>query len=456
MKAINYVLLLIGMIGFTTCYSQTNTNNPPVKIWDKTFGGSKFDWIQSITNTKDGGYILIGYSASDKSGDKSENSNEQNYDYWIIKINKKGQKIWDKTFGDSNEDQPKDIIETQDGGFIIVGIGNSTISGGPIYDKHYGWNYWVIKIDNNGKKIWDKTFGGDLNDFPVSIIATTNGDFIIAGYSSSNISGEKTESHIGYKELSDYWIVKINGNGEKIWDKTFGGKKDEEAKDIIATQDGGFIIVGNSRPFMYDDGSNDYKGNWNTRWDYWIVKINADGQKEWDKTFGGDSDDIVTSVVATKDGKFVIAGASYSMSSNDKSKDRKGETDYWILKIDINGNKIWDKTFGGEGADYSGTMICTHDNGIIILGTSDSNNHYDKTNLNKGKQDFWILKIDDTGKKVWDITIGGVRDEVARSIIATEDEGFIVTGSSNSKMSFDKSDDSKGDYDYWLVKLGFQ
>ena len=456
MKRINYIFLFAILFVSILCNAQTNTNKPPVKIWDKTFGGSKFDWIQSITYTKDKGYILIGYSASDISGDKTKNSNDQNYDYWIVKINSKGQKIWDKTFGDSNEDQPRDIIETQDGGFIIIGIGNSTISGGPIHSAHYGWNYWVIKIDKNGEKIWDKTFGGDGYDYPVSIIATITGDFIIAGYSSSNISGEKTESHIGYTELSDFWILKINSKGQKIWDKTFGGKKDEQAKDIIATEDGGFIIVGNSKPYLYDDGSDNYKGNWNTRWDYWVLKINADGQKEWDRTFGGDSDDTVTSIVATKDGKFVIAGNSYSMSSHDKTEDRKGGNDYWILKIDINGNKIWDKTLGGEGEDYSGTMICTLDNGIIILGTSDSNNFYDKTELKKGKQDFWIVKIDSNGQKVWDITIGGVRDEVARSIIATEDEGFIVTGSSNSQISGDKSEESKGDYDYWLVKLGFQ
>ncbi len=440
MKKCVILFSLLYLIG-SFCHAQT-----PVKIWDKTIGGSSSDPLYSIVPMSDGGYILAGSSSSNISGDKSENS-KGGPDYWVVKINSLGQKVWDKTIGGNDGDYLYSIISTSDGGYILAGKSYSNISGDKTENSKGVGDYWLVKINSLGQKVWDKTFGGNFEDDLKSIISTSDGGYILAGYSNSNISGDKTENSKSI--YYDYWVVKINSSGQKVWDKTIGGNDKDELNSIVATSDGGYILAGSSSSNISGDKSENSKGGF----DYWVVKINSSGQKVWDKTIGGSNNDVLIAITSTSDGSFMLAGSSSSEISGDKIENSKGGFDYWVVKINSSGQKVWDKTIGGNSSDVVKSIILTTDSGYILVGDSYSNISGDKTENSRGLQDYWVVKINSSGQKVWDKTFGGSSFEYLTSIISTPNEGYIFAGSSDSNISGDKTENSKGGYDYWIVKV---
>lgn len=453
MKTINYVSLLVCLFIFVTCNRAIDPiNKIPTKIWDKTLGGSGGEYITSMVATSDGGYVMLGTSNSNTSGDKTQESKGGQGDYWIVKINSLGQKVWDKTFGSEGFEYTGKIIATSNGGFVILGSSNFGISGDKTEaNKGKFWDIWLIKVNSNGQKVWDKTLGGDNIDNATSIIATLDGGFIVTGYSASDISGDKTELHRGD---FDYWVVKINGNGQKLWDKTFGGSGEDRDPYIASTMDGGFILAGTSRSPI---GGDKTEGNKNSSTDFWLVKIDGAGQKIWDKTLGGDKSENVSSIISDTEGNFIINGHSDSDISGDKSESNKGYFDFWVVKINGKGQKIWDKSFGGNSADFGTSITQTSDKGFIIAGTSSSNKSGDKTEeSDKDIPDFWVIKIDNSGNKVWDKTLGGDKYSQCNQVIINPDGSLVLAGSTNAGISRDKSEPSKGSTDCWLVKLGFQ
>lgn len=434
MKTINYVLLLIGIIGFFTCYSQTNTNKPPIKIWDKTFGGNDDDFPQtpqSIIATPDGNFIVVGYSSSVAKIDRIDN----NKGLWLMKINGEGKKIWDKSF-DDGEIVNSSIICVNDG-FIIAG---AIITG--YYNGRNTSDYWIAKFNNNGIKLWNKTFKGSMNssNTPNSIITTKSGEIIIAGSSNSKITNDKTSDNFDY---SDLWILKLDSNGLKIWDKTVSKKNSfDYPQMMIDSKDGGFLVLGMSIT---------------SEENIWIVKFDGLGEIIWDKIFEAkQARNEVRDIVMAHDGGFVIAGTSSANIAGDKTEISKGQNDYWIIKINSSGQKIWDKTFGGDRFDRPFSILNTSDKGYIIIGSSESSISGDKTEANKGLSDLWLIKISSNGQKIWDKSIGGNKNDSPCTVLKTSERKFIILGSSESDISGDKSEKSRGGTDYWLVKLGFQ
>jgi hypothetical protein len=453
MKTINYVYLLICLFIFVTCNRTIDPiNKTPIKIWDKTLGGTEGEYITSIVATSDGGYVMLGTSNSNTSGDKTQESKGGQGDYWIVKINSVGQKVWDKTFGGNEFEYTSKIIATSDGGFVILGSSNSGNSGDKTeVNKGKFWDYWVVKINSNGQKVWDKTLGGSNIDNATSIIATSDGGFIVTGYSNSDITGDKSELHRGD---FDYWVVKISGNGQRLWDKTFGGKGADRDPFIASTIDGGYILAGISDSAI---GGDKTENNKNSSTDFWLVKIDGMGQKIWDKTLGGDKSEYVSSIISDNEGNIIVNGYSDSGVSGDKSETNKGNLDFWVVKINEKGQKIWDKSLGGDNLDFGNSITQTSDKGFIIAGTSSSNKSGDKTQeSDKDTQDFWVIKIDNTGNKVWDKTLGGNENSRCNQVITNSDGSFVLAGSTSSGISRDKTELSKGGMDYWLVKLGFQ
>ncbi|MGN6299383.1 MAG: hypothetical protein ACTHM7_21495 [Ginsengibacter sp.] len=239
MKHFFYAMLLFASV----FYSNTIfSQSIPAKQWDKTFGRSDDDLLYSIQQTTDGGYILGGDSFSTISGDKSENS-KGGIDYWIVKIDANGVKQWDRTFGGSDDDIFSSIKRTADGGYILGGYSYSKSGGDKSENSKGNDDYWIVKIDANGIKQWDKTFGGSDEDYLRSLQQAADGGYILGGYSSSNASGDKSENSRGY---DDYWVVKIDANGVKQWDRTFGGSDDDIFSSIKQTADGGYILGGYS------------------------------------------------------------------------------------------------------------------------------------------------------------------------------------------------------------------
>ena len=442
MRQFFYLMLLFASSFYSnTIFSQTI----PVRQWDKTFGGSDDDLLRSIQQTTDEGYILGGSSFSNSSADKSQNTNG-GIDYWIIKIDANGSKEWDRTFGGTDDDVFRSIQQTTDGGYILGGYSYSGISGNKSENSRGFTDYWVMKIDANGQKQWDKTFGGSNYDYLYSVQQTTDGGYILAGSSASNISGDKSENSKG---SNDYWIVKIDANGEKQWDKTFGGNNSDELNSIQQTTDGGYILGGSSASNITGDKSENSKGSN----DYWIVKIDANGGKQWDKTFGGNDNDLLHSIRQTTDEGYILGGSSASNISGDKSENSKGKIDYWVLKIDGNGVKQWDKAYGGSEDDELYSLQQTADRGFILGGYSYSGISGDKSENNNGYTDYWVLKTDANGEKQWDKTLGGNNFDELFSLQQTTDDGYILGGFSASNAGGDKSEINKGNYDYWVIKL---
>ncbi len=448
MKKILYILLIFQV---KIVFSQA-----PSKLWDKTIGGNKIDGVSSMVSTADGGYVIAGSTYSDISGDKSEanRGSALNYgrsDYWIVKIDNTGQKVWDKTIGGGSDDFAKSIVSTTDGGFVIAGYSQSGISGDKTQANIGGVNdvdFWIVKINSLGQIQWDKTYGGTRTDYAFSIVNTNDGGFVIAG---------TTESGDGF--YNNYWVIKLNGSGIMVWDKIIQTDANDEARTVVATSDGGFVVGGFTSSGISYDKTEPNKGFL----DFWIVKLNNAGQKVWDKTIGGTtSDDRVNSIISTSDGGFLVTGYSqFGGIGGDKSEISRGGADYWIVKLDNNGQKIWDKTLGGSDTEIPNSVIATSDGGYIILGSSASNISGDKTEVNHGGGtyidfDNWLVKLNSAGQKVWDKTFGGSLSDNGDALLLALDNSIIIGGSSKSQISGNKSEDSKGDTDFWILKVGEQ
>lgn len=436
-----YLFLLILLLYTHFLFAQA-----PSVIWDKTLGGDGLDRTSAIALAPDGNLIVAGWSGSVASGDKSQNSRGGD-DYWVIKINQNGFKIWDLTIGSCQDiDELTSMVITSDGNIVVAGNTNSNACGEKSENNIGGKDFWVVKINQNGVIVWDKTTGGLNTDKVSSMIATSDGGIVCLGTSSSNSSVNKSENSRGG---DDYWIIKLNSNGNPVWDRTFGGSGSDLAAQIVKTNDGGFLIGGSSNsPTSGDKSSNSSNG------DYWIIKLNSNGEIQWDKTFGSIEDDYLKSMLQLSDGTFLLSGESYGNQSGYKSENSKGGIDYWIIKIDSNGNKVWDRTLGGNLNDLPRSVVQSPDGNIIIVGNSSSNQSTDKSENSKGGIDYWVVKLNLNGQKIWDKTIGGNLNDEATSILNFNNESLIISGSSGSNNSGDKSENNQ-EIDYWVVKLGY-
>jgi hypothetical protein len=418
----------------------------PVKIWDRTFGGNGNDNLFSVLATNDGGYLLAGNSWSGISGDKTQPKYFFS-DCWVVKTDANGNQLWDKDFGGNDEEILIKAIHSHDGGYILAGNSLSDISGDKSEDSKGDWDFWIIKIDANGNKIWDRTIGGNKMDLFQTIVPTSDGGYLLAGDSNSDISGDKTEG----ASDEDGWIVKIDGAGNKIWDKTFGGDGREAINSIVADNEGNYLLGCTSTSGISGNKTQACKGEY----DYWIIKIDANGNKIWDKDFGGNLEEAIYGILPAGNGNYILGGWSNSGISGDKTQASKGEYDYWIVAIDGNGNKIWDKGFGGDKAEFLASMTLSHDGGYLLAGDSFSDSSGDKTEPKWTfyDSDFWLIKIDANGNKVWDKDYGTYYYDTLKDLIRTPDGGYLIGATSSAGMMGDKTQDSQGGNDFWLIKI---
>jgi hypothetical protein len=417
----------------------------PTKVWDKTLGGTGSDVARAVVVTSDGGVALMGYTESGAGGDKTEAS-RGSHDYWVVKLNSSGQKVWDKTLGGSESDYGHAITATNDGGVVVAGQSVSGAGGDKTEASRGSSDCWVVKLNSSGQKVWDKTLGGSDDDAAFAITTTNDGGVVIAGRSASGVGGDKTEASRG---SYDYWVVKLNSSGQKVWDRALGGSESDYGYAITATGDGGIVITGNSTSGIGGDKTEAHRGGS----DYWVVKLNSSGQKVWDKTLGGNGNDYGNAITATNDGGVVIAGWSGSGAGGDKTEASRGGSDYWVVKLNSSGQKVWDKTLGGSANDYGYTIAATGDGGFVVAGYSSSGADGDKTEASRGYDDFWVVKLNSSGQKAWDKRLGASWYEQAYAITTLSDGGAVIAGFSSSGAGGDKTDAGQGEADYWAVKL---
>jgi hypothetical protein len=446
-----YKNILILIFLPTIFVFQSFSQNPLVKQWDYRFGGGSADYLFSLQQTVDGGYIIGGYSNSNIGRDKTQNTwSVLVFDYWIVKTDSLGNKQWDKDFGSTGQDYLTCLKQTVDGGYILGGYSYLGISGNKSQAGYGDWDYWIIKIDSVGNKQWDKDFGGSNYDKLYSIEQTVDRGYILGGVSYSGISGNKTQATWGG---DDYWIVKTDSLGNKQWDRDFGGTFGDQLYSVKQTADGGYILGGCSESHISGNKSQ-------TTWglgDFWILKTDSLGNKQWDQDFGGTSSDVLCSLMQTSDGGYILGGLSASLASGNKTSGFKGgKYDYWIVKTDSLGVKQWDKDFGGLGSEeYFGNISQTSDGGYLFAGTSRSPVGGDKTESNFGYEQTWVLKTDLHGIKQWDKTLQTSTPAADQTgfAIQTKDGCYTMANYTAAGIGGNKSQPCWGGADYWIIKF---
>jgi hypothetical protein len=443
-------MLLIAFLLSTNLFSQT-----PSVIWQKTLGGSHWDEAAETHRTADGGSITVGYSYSPLSGDKASanySSSTDTTDIWVVKLDAAGNIQWQKTLLADRFEAAYTVKQAPDGGYIIGGTSDSGISGDKTEASYGEFDYWIIKLDATGTILWQKTIGGTKTDVLQDLQITTDGGFIAAGYSESGLNGNKTVASLGY---NDIWVVKCDANGVEQWQKSLGTNANDIANEIRLTNDGGYIIGGyvhsnySSIPGMTYHGANDFL----------VIKMDAAGTVQWQNTYGGSSDDYVESLQQTTDGGYILGGYSTSKISGVKSEDMIDTYgDYWIVKIDASGNIQWQNTIGSDNMDWLKSIAQTADGGYIMSGYSYSSIYADKTESSFGDADIWVVKTNSSGSVQWQKTLGGSSYDFPGSLEEL-DEGngnyaYLLGGYSASDISGTKTENSRGETDYWVIKLG--
>lgn len=293
---------------------------------------------------------------------------------------------------------------------------------------------------------WQNTIGGVSSD-ELTICQTRDGGYIVGGTSQSGISGDNTGPYYGG---NDYWIMKIDSLGLIQWQISYGGSSSDNLIDLCQTIDGGYLLGG----YSFSDSSGIKTMGSFGSFDYWIIKIDSLGNIEWQNDIGGSGYDYLTSIDQCIDGGYILGGYSNSPISGNKNESNfLGSDDYWIVKVDSIGDIEWQNNIGGAGQDWLYCLTHDTDGGFIICGKSSSGISGDKTELNLGSEDYWVIKLDSSGDIQWQNTIGGGQLDRPYKIIKTFDSGYMVGGMSSSGISGDKTEPSQGDYDYWVVKL---
>jgi len=347
-------------------------------LWTKTIGGSKSDAGQSVQQTKDGGYIIIGYTYS--FGER----------IWLLKTDENGDTVWTKTFGSGGGHNGLSIQQTSDDGYIVTGqiwslcagvcLIKTDKNGDSLWTKTVGGigpsvgrsvqqtsdkgfivtgevleDVVLIKTDENGDSLWTKIYGGNELDVGNSIHQTNDGGYIIVGTTYSFGIGE-----------DDIWLIKTDENGDTLWTKTYGGNSGEEGYSVQQTNDGGYIIVGYTDSFGAGED------------DIWLIKTDAIGDTLWTRTFGGGNDEEGYSVWQTDDGGYIITGYTNSFG--------EGDDDVWIIKTNRDGDTLWTKTLGGVESDVGNSVQQTAEGGYVVTGYTNS--------FGNGDSDVWLIKLE--------------------------------------------------------------
>lgn len=409
-KAINVISILIITIfvitNFGSVYSSfvvegsvfnhvetSNTSEKNVVVlWNHTFGGSERDDCFSVIPTTDGGFLMAGSTLSFDDDDDGDGD----YDMWLVKTNSSGIAKWDRTFGGNKSQVANSVIQTTDGGFLVAGYTTDTQTGAR--------DIFIVKTNSYGQQQWNKTIGEKWgHDVANEVIATLDGGFLLVGWTNyfNNAS-------------NDMLLIKTNSDGSVQWNKTYGGSSEfDEASSVVQTADGGYILGGHTSSYGAESR------------EMWLVKTSSSGTVQWNRTFGTANTDRAFSIIQLDDGGFLMGGIFSS---------RIG-----LVKTDSNGIRQWNKTYSlMNNSDAAYSVAQMSDGGYVVVGFT---SYYGI----RGDDDTWVLKVDTNGNLEWNKTLGGTGKEIGQSVVVLTNDDIIIGGTTDSYGA--------GGYDMWLVKV---
>lgn len=425
-------LLLCTILHSYVAFAQM----PPLN-WALRFGGSSVDIPYTIKFTTDGGTVAAGYTDS-KDGLISPHANREFWDLWVVKLNGCGAVEWELSLGGTGYESARDIEQTPDGGYIVLGETNST-DGGVVAGYGGTKDIWLIKLSATGIVQWQKRYGGNGLDIGNHISITATGDYLVAASTSSN-DGDVSGNH-GTGGYTDGLIMKISAAGNVIYSKCFGGSKNEELLKIV-------IIGGRTYVAGYANSiDGDIPPN-QKNYDTWLLALDTEGNKIFSKIYGGSQNDVAYSMTAGTNGSLTLAG--YTTSNDGDVSGAKGSQDYWVLNVTQAGVINWQSVLGGTEADYCNAVISDADGGYIAAGISYSNDG--DIDDARGEGDYWLVKLSAAGTVVWKRNFGGSENDHLRSIIYKPlPEEYYLSGDSESGDG--EFTNSYGDVDFGIIKL---
>ena len=363
--------------------SDTVTPQQANVLWEKTYGGSGDDRAFCATKVADG-YVVAGSSTS---------LEQDRTVAWVLKLDPDGNMLWNQTFSEGAGSEFRSVLNLEDGLLLV----------GNVFQPSEDIDGYVVRTDAEGKLFWNITLGGEKIDKLFSAVKTQDG-FVLAGLTYSFGNG------------SQVWVVKTDANGNVAWNKTYGGAGEDAGRAIAASEDNHYVVAG----YTNSMGNGDY--------DFLLLKIGASGNSVWSKTYGGTQSDKAYAVLGTTGG-CVLVGDTRSKGA--------GDNDAWIVKVDLDGDLIWDKTVGGDGFDMPNCATVSNYGGYLAGGFTFS--------FGNGERDFWLFKIDDQGNVLWSCTVGRSEYEEAYAVLETAENEFVMAGWTNSI--------GEGQYDFYVAKI---
>jgi hypothetical protein len=409
--------------------------------WQKAMGGKNNEFAYSTAELADGSLVIVGSTDSGKDGDIAEAKG--GVDMWVVKTNASGKIEWSKCYGGTKEDIATDVVETPDGGILVVGTTQSQ-DGDAVGNGSRG-GLILLKIKSNGILDWRRVIGSGIqageNAFlkadgtsRPSLKATKDGNFILGASRENNVGGN-LKGH-------DFWIAKINPIGGVIWQQSFGSSQTEAVSDVIQSSDGGYLLVGGTNAII-----GEMEGSGKGFYDIYLVKVNANGVFQWQKVFGGSSFDVGFSAIETSDKGFFIVGETTSKDGDFVGN--LGNKDGYIIKIATDGKFLWKNLLGGVEDDGINKIQKVGNN---YVGYGFSGSKFNTIQANSTLPDFWMVNFTEAGTvnshRLW----GGGDLDMARNGMTLKDGSFLLVGQTESIDGDIKQ--IKGNIDFWVIKVG--
>ncbi len=387
--------LVVSVLSSAISIRHVAAIDPPSIEWSKAFGGAEDECAYSVIQTGDGGYALFGHTRSYGRGGA---------DFWLVKTFANGTEDWSNSYGGSNDEYGRRVVQTSDGGYVIAGWIDPGVTGDP--------DFWLIKTSANGVMDWSQRYDEGGVDYVRCLIQTTDGGFAIAGWTDSG-------------GFSDFTLVKTDSRGNQTWMRHYGGRFNDCAYSVVQTSDGGYALAGYTESYGAGNA------------DFWLVKTDSLGHKVWDHCYGGTELDCAYSLVQTNDGGYTLAGETRSHIS--------GKVEAWLVRTDSVGNMLWSQSYGMpvDIQIFAYSLVETPDGGYAMAGHTWNAIIGD---LYYGCSDAWLAKTDADGNMQWSGTYGGTGHNFVYSMVQTSDGGYALAGRTDSINA--------GTYDFWLVKAG--